>query len=333
MHGGHELLLLDEALVRELLPMDLCIEVMREALRAAAGPNVVNPLRSLLRAPEAAGLLGLMPAFRGGERPLYSLKEVCVFPGNPAKGLESHIGSVLLHDGDDGRLLAVVHAAAITEIRTAAVSAVATDLLARPDSTTLAIIGSGAQARAHLEALPLVRPITEVRVATLRYDGRMRVMQELAERRGIRFIAAESIEAAVRAASIVVTTTSSREPILQREWIGAGTHINAVGSSSSGARELASAVVATARLFVDRRESTVNESGDYLMALRDGAIRGPEHIRAELGELLEGRGPGRTSPEEITLFKSLGLAIEDLAAAAAVYERALAQGRGMRVRW
>lgn len=305
-----QLLILSEHDVEALLAMEECIEVMADALAALARGEVHNPLRQAIRAPGAAGLLGLMPAWRGGETPYYGLKEVCVFPENPKRGLDTHLGAVILHSGETGEPLAMMNAAAITAIRTAAVSAVATRLLARKDAAVLAILGAGVQARSHELAIPLVRSIREIRKFS-RSDGNV-----------------ASAEEAVRGADIIVTATSSRDPILRREWLSPGTHINAVGSSIATARELDSATVAAASLFVDRRESTVNESGDYLFALRDGAISGPDHIRAELGELLTGTAPGRISPDELTLFKSLGLAIEDLASATYLYEKARRVGRG-----
>jgi ornithine cyclodeaminase len=244
-----------------------------------------------------------MPAWRaGGDGPAYyALKEVCVFPDNPKRGLDTHLGAVILHSGDTGEPLAFMNASAITAIRTAAVSAVATRLLAREDAGVLAIIGTGVQGRSHRRAIPLVREIREIRMC-----GR-----------------GESVEEAVRGADIIVTATSSREPILRREWLSPGVHINAVGSSIAAARELEADLVAAASLFVDRRESTVSESGDYLAAVEQGAV-----IRAELGELLTGAAEGRKSEEEITLFKSLGLAVEDLAAAAFLYESARREGAG-----
>lgn len=309
------LLVLSEHDVHELLTLPECITVMEDALTSLANGEVHNPLRQVIRAAGAAGMLGLMPAYRGGARPMYGLKEVCVFPGNPARGLDSHLGAVLLHDGETGELLAAMNASAITAIRTAAVSAVATKLLAREDSAVLAVIGTGVQGQMHAAAIPLVRPIREIRMYS-RSGG-----------------TAASAEATVRGADIVVTATSSKEPVLRREWLSPGVHINAVGSSIATARELDGETVAAASLFVDRRESTVNESGDYLFALREGAIDGPEHIRGELGELLTGRAEGRRTRDEITLFKSLGLAIEDLASASFLYDKAVRLGRGTTVDW
>lgn len=298
-------LVLSEHDVTSLLTMPECIAVMEEALAALARGEVHNPLRQAIRAPGAPGLLGLMPAWRGGTT-FYALKEVCVFPENPKRGLDTHLGAVILHSGETGEPLAFVNAAAVTAIRTAAVSAVATKLLAREDAAVLTILGKGAQGKSHREAIPLVRNIREIRMC-----GR-----------------GDDVQAAVRGADIIVTATSAREPILRREWLEPGVHINAVGSSIAAARELDGASVAAASLFVDRRESTVNESGDYLFALREGAISGPDHIRAEIGELLTGAAEGRKSEGEITLFKSLGLAVEDLAAAAFLYGKAQAAGRG-----
>lgn len=286
--------------VHRLLTFEACIQAMEGALMALARGEVHQPLRSVIRAEGAAGFFGLMPSYCRD----YGLKEVCVFPDNPRRGLDTHLGAVLLHSGETGQLLAIANASAITAIRTAAVSAVATKLLAREDASVLAVLGAGVQGRSHMAAIPLVRNIREIRVFS-RDRAKCTV---------------GSAEEAVRGADIVVTATSSREPVIRREWIAPGAHINAVGSSIAAAREIDGATVAASSMFVDRRESTVNESGDYLFALREGAIAGPQHIRAEIGEILTGKAQGRTSRDEITLFKSLGLAIEDLAAVRYLYE-------------
>jgi ornithine cyclodeaminase/alanine dehydrogenase-like protein (mu-crystallin family) len=320
-----KILILNEHEVEHLLTMGECIGVMEKALASLARGEVHNPLRSVVRASGANGFLGLMPAFRGGDTPLFALKEVCIFPGNPARGLDTHLGAVLLHNGETGELMGVMNAAAITAIRTAAVSAVATRLLARENARSLAIIGAGVQGRTHLEAIPLVRNIDDIRIVS-----RSRAKAEALAGKGVRVV--ESVEEAVRGADIIVTATSSREPIIKREWIADGVHINAVGSSIAAARELDGATVAAASLFIDRRESTVNESGDYLSALREGAI-GEDHIRGEIGDILIGKTAGRTSPEEITLFKSLGLAVEDLASAEFLFEKASRESAGTWVDW
>lgn len=337
-----QVLILNYEEVHRLLPMRDCIELMADALSALARVEAEMPLRTIFRPQDVRGVMALMPSFRRGDAPLFGLKAICVFPDNAAIGKDAHQGGVLLFSGQTGELLALVNASAITEIRTAAVSAVATRALAREDASGLAIIGAGVQARSHLEAMACVRPIKRVRVAARTFESAQRFAKACQKRNregGQVAIASsskmspliiepvESAEAAVRGADIIVTATTSFEPVMKREWISPGAHINAVGTYSPKARELDTATMVAATLFVDRRESALNEAGDYILAAAEGAI-GPEHIRAELGEVLIGAHPGRTSEDEITVFKSLGLAIEDLAAAAHVYEKARTQSLG-----
>ncbi len=316
-----KIVVLSHTEVEDLLPISECIPVMEDALAALARGETHQPLRMIIRPPGAAGDMALMPSYRGGERAAYGLKAVGFFPGNPSAGLDSHQGGVLLFSAETGELLAVMNASAITAIRTAAVSGVATKLLARKDATELAIIGSGVQARAHLEAMSSVRAIKRARVASVALDHAQRFADELKPRYAFPIEPVASVEAAVRGADLIVTATTAERPILKRDWISAGAHLNVVGSSIPTTREVDTETMAAATLFVDRRESTLNEGGDYLFALREGAI-GPDHISAEIGELLIGTHQGRTSPDEITLFKSLGLAIEDLASADYIYNKA-----------
>jgi len=321
------ILILNHDDVVQLLPMKECIEVMSEALSALARGEVSQPLRTILKPSEVKGVLAMMPAFRAGDKPMFGLKAICVFPGNTAIGKDAHQGGVLLFSGETGEPLAMVNASAITSIRTAAVSAVATRSLARDDASELAIIGAGIQARSHLEAMACVRSIRRARIASSRFDRARQFTNEMQPRFTFPIEAVETPEAAVRDADLIVTATTSREPVIRHEWILPGAHINALGTYSPAARELDSATVAAASLFVDRRESALNEAGDYLIAAKEGVI-GPEHILAELGEVLIGAEVGRTSPDEITVFKSLGLAIEDLAAAEHVYRKARQQSTG-----
>jgi ornithine cyclodeaminase/alanine dehydrogenase-like protein (mu-crystallin family) len=300
------LLILDEHQVRSLLTMGECIEAMEEVLRSLARGELHQPLRPVTRPEGSDTLLGLMPAYRGGDRPAWSLKEIVIAPGNPARGLDAHQGAVLLHDGETGELRALLNASAITEIRTAAVSAVATRALARPGSRVVAILGGGVQARSHAEAMRSVLPDAEIRTWARRDGG--------------------TPEQVLRGADVVCTCTSAREPILRREWLAPGVHVNAVGSSVPSARELDTDTVAAATLVVDRRESALNEAGDLLLA-----GFGDERIAAELGEVLVGRHPGRKDAEELTVFKSLGLGVEDLAAAELVVRKAREQGVGTEV--
>jgi ornithine cyclodeaminase len=325
-----EILVLNHQEIEELLPMNECIDVMSEVLAALARGEAHNPLRSVVHPPDTGHFLGLMPAYRGGENPAYALKEVCIFPDNPTRGLDPHQGSVLLHSAETGELMAVMNGSAITAIRTAAVSGLATKLLARKDAKEVAIIGTGVQGHTHLDAMAAVGGFERVRVCSRRYENAQRFAEELGSRMPFAVEAVEDVKSAVAEADVINTTTNAREPVLQREWVKAGTHINAVGSSISATREIDTATMKAAAFFVDRRESTLNESGDYLFAAKEGAI-GPDHIRAELGELLIGEHDGRSSAEEITLFKSLGIAVEDLAAAQFLYQRAREQGVGTRV--
>jgi ornithine cyclodeaminase/alanine dehydrogenase-like protein (mu-crystallin family) len=323
-----EVLVLSHDDVRRLLPMDECIELMAQALADLALGQAWQPLRFVVRPPDEQSLMGLMPAHRSGPRPAYGLKTVCIFPGNPGRGLDMHQGGVLLFDGETGQPRALLNASAVTAIRTAAVSAVATRALARSDARELAVLGSGVQARAHLDAMAQVRPFERARVWSRTPDHAQAFASEADAPFPVE--AVESAEDAVRDADVVVTATSAREPIVKREWLAPGAHINAVGSSIPTTRELDAATVSAAALFADSRESLFNESGDYLFAVEEAGI-GPDHVRAELGEVLTGSGEGRGSAEELTVFKSLGLAVEDLAAAEHVYARAGSEGAGVAV--
>ena len=321
------LLILTHSEVEELLPMAECITAMEEALVALARGEAELPLRTIFKPAGARGVLALMPAFRGGDKSIFGLKAICVFPGNAVIGKDAHQGGVMLFDGLTGEPMAVVNASAITAIRTAAVSGLATRLLAREDASELAIIGAGVQARTHLKAMACVRSIKRARIASRHPENAQKFANEMQSQFSFPIEPVASAEAAVRDADLIVTATISREPVVQREWISPGTHINAIGTYSPTAREIDTATMAAASLFVDRRESALNEAGDYLLATKDGAI-GPDHIRAELGDVLIKSHPGRTSPDEITIFKSLGIAIEDLAAAAYVYRKAQGEDAG-----
>jgi ornithine cyclodeaminase/alanine dehydrogenase-like protein (mu-crystallin family) len=316
-------LVLSDADIRELLDMESCIAAMEDALAALAREELTMPLRFVVR-PPGEQLLGLMPAHRGGEAPLFSLKEIVIAPANGARGLDPHQGAVLLHDGETGVLRAILNASPITEMRTAAVSAVATRLLARRGARRVAILGSGVQARSHAHAMRVALDDPELRIWSRTPEHAEALALES------HAVVCDTVEEALDGAEVVCTCTAAREPIVRRAWLAPGTHVNAVGSSVPTARELDSDVVAAAALFVDRRESTLNESGDYLRAVEEAGI-GPDHIRAELGEVIVRAHPGRRDDEELTLFKSLGLAVEDLAAAALAADRALERGLGVEV--
>jgi ornithine cyclodeaminase len=251
-------------------------------------------------------------------------------PGNPARGLDAHQGLVTLFDGQTGAPAAILDAAAVTEVRTAAVTAVATGALARPDASTLAVLGAGTQARAHLRALLAVRGFGRVRVYAPT-EAHARRLAGQAGRGGPEVTVASSPADAVRGADVVVTATSSREPVLRREWLKPGAHVNAVGASTPRARELDTATVAASALFCDSRESLRHEAGEFRLAIAEGLIAGEGHVRAELGEVLAGTAAGRRDDSELTVFRSLGLAIEDLAAAQRAVEVATQRGLGTEV--
>jgi ornithine cyclodeaminase/alanine dehydrogenase-like protein (mu-crystallin family) len=308
-------LVLSEHDVRSLLDMESCIEAMEEVLASLARGELYQPLRSIARPPGAENLLGLMPSYRGGAHPSFGLKEIVVVPSNPSRGLDTHMGGVLLHDGETGELVALLNASPITEIRTAAVSAVATRALARPDAKRVAILGAGAQARGHAHAMRAVIDDPEIRIWARNPESAERLAGEVGA------TVAPSVDAALFGAEVVCTTTAAAEPIVEKRWLAPGTHVNAVGAAFPTARELDTETVAGSSFFTDRRESCLNEAGDYILAAAEGAI-GPDHIKAELGEVLAGMHPGREHEEELTVFESLGIAVEDLASAELVVRRA-----------
>jgi ornithine cyclodeaminase/alanine dehydrogenase-like protein (mu-crystallin family) len=326
-------IVLGEREVTEHLPMAECIDAMEHVLGALARGEAQMPLRSILRGSDSAGLLGLMPAYRGGEHAVYSLKAVCIFPANPGIGLDAHQGTVTLFDGETGRPTAILNASALTSIRTAAVTALATRLLARPDAARLAILGTGVQARAHLRSLPLVRSFSSVAVYSPNGEHARALVAEAAPEAdgGTRFEVAASAAEALRGADVVVTATSSHTPVLEHGWLAPGAHVNAIGASIPSMRELDTATVAACELFTDSRESIQAEAGDFRLALEEAAIAGPEHVLAELGELAIGAHPGRSGPSALTVFRSLGLAVEDLAAAELAVAGARAAGAGTEV--
>lgn len=309
--------------------MNECLSVMEEALATLARGEAALPLRSIVWMPEKKGALGLMPGFLAPQRAL-GVKAITFFPQNEGTELDSHQGAVLLFDTESGSLLSVIDATSVTAIRTAAVSGVATRLLARGDAADLAIVGSGVQARTHLAAMLLVRSFRRFRVASKDF-GRARAFAERESRRhAITVEPAASVEGAVRGADVICTVTSSREPVLRGDWIAPGAHVNAVGSSVPSTRELDTAAVVRSRLYVDRRESALNEAGDFLIPKKEGAI-GDDHIVAEIGEVLIGKAAGRRSAKEITLFKSLGLAVEDVACARHIWKKAAGSDDAMRI--
>jgi ornithine cyclodeaminase/alanine dehydrogenase-like protein (mu-crystallin family) len=323
-----KVLMVNHQEVQQFLIMGECVEAMADVFKMLNRGNALNPLRNLMWLPDKTGVIGMMPAYLGNSQ-VMGLKAISVFPGNHGTEYDSHQGTVMLFETQNGRLLAMMDAGKITAIRTAAVSGVATRLLASTDAENLAILGSGVQAATHLNAMRVVRNIRRVRVWSRNLDHAQSFAQRESTRRSLSIEAAESAEGAVEGADIICTVTSSTDPILQGDWIAPGTHINAVGSSVPFARELDTAAVVKSKLFVDRRESTLNEAGDFLFPQKEGAIN-DAHVQGEIGDILLDKIKGRESVNDITLFKSLGLAVEDVAAAHLIYQKLSKQGGG---RW
>ncbi len=329
-------LLLSDKDVHALLPMAECIDVMRGALRAVATGDAMLPLRTVMRLADSPNAFASMPAVLGtGAGASIGAKLITVFPGNDATPFDSHIGVVLLFDAENGSLLAIADASSITAIRTSAVSGLATQLLANDDATELAILGAGVLALPHLDAVCAVRPVRTLRIWSRSGGAADSRAAQFAERARARHPALDvavctSVRDAVAGAHVVCTITSSRTPVLEGAWLSPGTHVNAVGASLASARELDSDAVARARLYVDRRESALAEAGDFLLPRAEGRI-GDAHIIGELGELVLGSVAGRTDREQVTLFKSLGLAVEDVASLRHIYTRAQATGAGITV--
>jgi ornithine cyclodeaminase len=310
-----------------------CERAMAAVLAARARGDAFNPLRTVTVPPGAAGFIGLMPAYAapagsaaGADGAMFGLKAICLIPGNPARGLDAHQGTVSLYDGETGMPTAILNASAITEIRTAAVTAVATRALAREDARVLGLLGAGVQARSHLHALADVRAWDEVRV----YAPTTAHVEALRDARPA-LIAAASAREAVEGADVIVVATSAKRPVLEHAWLTAGAHVNAVGASSLSAWEIEPETVAAAALFCDSRESVVHEAGEFRLAIEQGLISGEDHIRAELGEVVAGTRPGRADERELTLFRSLGIGVEDLAAAQVAVQNARRAGLGTEV--
>ncbi len=319
------LLVLSGADVRASFPPKEGLAPMREALKALSRGDAHQPLRPVVAPEGAAGLLAMMPAYTGTDG--YGVKIVCLFEGNTARGLDAHQGAMLLFSGDTGEAVALLNASVLTELRTPATTAVATETLANPDATDVTIFGLGVQGAAHIRTLAAVRPLRRVQAVT-RSDSRDRCAALSAEL-DLPVTATSSPEDAVRTADIVITATNAVSPLLRHAWLRPGTHVNAIGSCVPTTRELDTATMASARVFVDSVESATHEAGDYVLAAREGATA----TLTPLGDVLLGRAPGRESEKEITVFESVGLAIQDLAAARFVYARAKETGAGTRVEY
>ena len=323
------LLVINQTNVGDLLSMDECIKLMRDAFESMAKGEVVLPLRQVMRVPDRRAVLAMMPGYVASPETI-AAKVISFYPGNLGTSYDAHQGAVLLFDPENGRLIALLDATEITAIRTAAASAVATDLLARKDAGDLAILGSGVQARNHLEAMRRVRNIKRVRVWSRTPEHTQTFARREAQRLMTQIDVMDTARDALEGADIVCTTTTAKEPVARGDWISEGAHINAVGSCAPNARELDTHAITKSRLFVDWRESTFKEAGDFLIPKQEGAID-DSHIVGEVGEVLVGESSGRVSDSDITLFKSLGIATQDAVVANHVYQRARKTRSGTRL--
>jgi alanine dehydrogenase len=309
-----------------VLSMRELIAAMESALARFSSRDVAQPVRTVVEVGMQKAFFGVMPAFIP-DVPALGTKVVTVFPSNSAAGLPTHLATIVLLDPMTGELLAIADGRYITEARTAAVSAVAVKLLARPQASRLAIIGSGVQARSHLEAIALVRDLSAVRIWSPDASHCAAFVREMQPRTSARIVAAASAKDAVHGADLVVLVTAARDPVIRHDWIEEGAHLCAVGACRPDHREMDSALVSRARVFVDSRGGALAEAGDILIPISEGAFD-ETHIAGELGELALGHVQGRTSDTEITVFKSLGMAVEDVAAAHLAYVKAAERGLG-----
>ncbi|WP_337187079.1 ornithine cyclodeaminase family protein [Phenylobacterium sp.] len=308
---------IDREEVARKLTYEVCIPLVRQAMIAFSRGETRQLLRAII--PLADGrMFGIMPGALG-ERAVFGAKLISVFPDNFARGMQSHQGVVVLFDGETGAPVCVAHAGEITAIRTAAASAVATDALARPAASRLAVLGYGEQAATHIRAIGRVRRLSRVSVWG-RDPGRAAAFAErMGAETGIATVAAKDAEACVAEAEIVCTVTNAREPILLGRWITPGAHLNLVGSSYAGPTEVDHDVVTVSRFVADSREGVLAQGAEFLKA-REAGLVGDDHVVGEIGQVLAGDIPGRQSPDQITVYKSLGHVVQDLAAAKALYE-------------
>jgi alanine dehydrogenase len=302
--------------VGRLLTMEGCIEAVEEAFRSLARGEADQPLRTPVRGAGDGNILLVMPGYLASPQSL-GAKLLTLFPGNHGQGFPSHQGLIVTFDPGTGAPQAVVDAGPVTAIRTAAASAVATRLLARDDADELAVFGSGVQARTHVEAVRAVRPIRRIRAWSPNPERLRAFVDEMEALHEIPAEASPSPRACAEGAGVICTVTSSPEPVLAGEWLSPGTHVNAVGAHTPHTRELDTLAVTRARFYVDLRASALAEAGDFLIPREEGEVD-DDHIVGEIGEVLEGRAPGRADPDQVTVFKSLGLAVQDLAAVGAM---------------
>jgi ornithine cyclodeaminase len=305
--------------------MDECIDLMREAMIALSTGKTKQTLRQIIPL-EAGAAFGVMP---GSAPQVFGAKVLSVYPGNFARGVQSHQGFVALFDPTDGAPVAMLHAGELTAIRTAAASAAATRVLAREDARRLAILGYGEQAETHARAMALVRPLSGIVLWGRSLERAAAVARRLEDELSLPVRVEGTVREAVAGADIVCAVSAAPEPILEGEWVAPGTHVNLVGSSTAATREADDSLVARGRLFADHREGVLRQGGEVIHAIAVGLI-GESHVLGEIGEVMAGSLAGRRADDEVTIYKSLGAIVQDLFSGWHVYQRALSEGRGAR---
>lgn len=315
------MLVLSEKEVQSLLDIEEVVEVLEQAHIQFSTGKAVMPVRQVVPLPQIKGRITTMPAYLSESNAL-GMKIVTYFAENPKRALPSILATISLHSPETGKLVALMDGSYITAIRTACISAVATKALANAETPVLGILGAGVQARAHIRALTRVRRISVIRIHSPSGKSARKLKEELEPECGLEITPVDSAEKAAREADLLVTVTTAKEPILRADWLKPGVHVNAVGSHRPDLREIDGATLARSTVVVDSREAIMAECGDILLALKEGAIT-QGHIRGEIGEVLAGTKLGRTKGSEITLYKSVGIAIQDVATARLVHQKAM----------
>jgi ornithine cyclodeaminase/alanine dehydrogenase-like protein (mu-crystallin family) len=310
------IILVDRDQVRRHLTLERCIPAVRSAMIALAAGQTSQVLRQIIRLDQDRSFGAMQGSL--GKNAMFGAKVISVYPGNFGRGLQSHQGLVTLFDPESGAPVCLLHAGEVTRIRTAAASAVATAALARPAASRLAVLGYGEQAHMHVEAMIRVRPISIVRVWGRSFERSQQFARSLRENLGITAEALRDVTDAVHDADVICTTTGASEPILESRMVADGCHINVVGSSHAGPAEINSALVKRARFFPDHRASVLQQGGEFLRAKAAGLVA-DDHVLADIGAVLSGEQPGRRTADEVTIYKSLGNIVQDLASAAVLY--------------
>jgi alanine dehydrogenase len=323
------MLILTETQVQALIDVDELITALERAHIQYSTGKTVMPVRLVVPLPQIDGRITAMPGFLNEDRAL-GMKVVTYFQNNPKQNLPSILATIMLFSTETGKMIAVMDGGYITAIRTACASAMATKVLSNPTASVLGVLGAGVQARAHIRALCHVRKLQAIKIYSPSATSATKVKQELESEIGITIAVSTSVEETVRECDLIVTATTAKEPIVSARWLQPGVHINAIGSHRPDARELDGATLACSKVFVDSREAIMAECGDVLLALEEKSIT-PDHVQTEIGEVLAERKPGRTKTDEVTLYKSVGIAIQDVATADLVYHKALEQKLGTNV--